>query len=136
MLTVYRRPSFLFKDLNSMLDEIWNQDVQEHVDYAAKMHQDDSNFYVKITMPGFKVEEINVEAKDGILTILAEHKEENSSPRSFRSATSSFKKSFKLPKNINTDMIKADYRSGILLVSLPKVEVKESGKKITVTCSE
>lgn len=134
MLTVYR-PFSMFRELNSALDEIWNHDVQQQIDYSSKLSQDDSNFYLKATLPGFKVEEINVEVKDGTLYVLAEHKEE-SSVKSFRTSTSSFKKSFKLPKNVDADKIKADYRSGILILSLPKMEVKESSKKIAVTCSE
>jgi len=87
-------------------------------------------------MPGFKNEEISLEVKDQIMYLSAENKEEIKSSKSFRTSTSSFKKSFKLPKHINADLISADYKSGVLVISMPKTEVNESVKKIKVTCSE
>jgi HSP20 family molecular chaperone IbpA len=136
MLTVYRDPFSMFKDLNSALDEIWSQDVKEHVDFSAKLSQDNSNFYLKTIMPGFKQQEINVEVKDGVLTINAQHANEEKTAKSFRTSTSTFKKSWKIPKNVNVDSVTADYKSGVLVVSMPKMETKESVKKVTVTCSE
>lgn len=135
MLTVYR-PFSMFKDINSALDEIWNQDIQQQIDYSSKLLQDEKAYYLKAILPGFKANEINIEVKDGILAIVAEHKEEEKSLKSFRTSTSVFKKSFKLPKNVTTDNVSADYKSGVLLISLPKTEVKDSAKKISVTCSE
>lgn len=135
MLTIYR-PFSMFKDLNQALDDIWNHDVQKQVDYFSKLSEDDSSYYLKITAPGFKKEEINVEVKDGILTIFAEHKEEKTENKSFRSSTSSFERSFRLPKGVNLDSATAEYKSGILIVTFKKAEVKESVKKINVNCSE
>lgn len=136
MLTIYR-PFSMFKDINQALDDIWNHDVQKQVDYFSKLSEDDSSYYLKITAPGFKKEEINVEVKDGILTVFAEHKEEEKKEnKSFRSSTSSFERSFKLPKGINVDSTTAEYKSGILIISFKKAEIKESVKKINVSCSE
>lgn len=71
-----------------------------------------------------------------ILTISAEHKEEKTESKSFRASTSSFERSFKLPKNINLESATAEYKSGILIVAFKKAEIKESVKKINVSCSE
>jgi HSP20 family protein len=42
-----------------------------------------------------------------------------------------FERSFKLPDGTNFDMIKADFKEGILKVSVPKIEEKKP-KQITI----
>lgn len=138
MLTTYR-PFSMIKDLNQALDEFWNYDVQKTVDYFSTISQDDSNYHLKMIVPGFKKEEINIEVKNGILIVIAKHNDEKTEKvetKSFRTTTSFFENKFKLPKNINVDSAKAEYKSGILIVTFEKSNVQESSKKINVSCSE
>jgi len=79
-----------------------------------------------LEMPGMEKEDIKVEVRDGVLTIKGERKEsKESKDRTFvrREVTSgSFSRSFTLPDSVTADKIDADYRNGILQLTLPKRE--------------
>ena len=80
-------------------------------------------FLLEVVAPGLKKENFNVEIDSELLTISSEIKEEQESKfrrREFR--TASFKRSFKLPENVNTEDINAVYQDGILTITLPKKE--------------
>ena len=73
------------------------------------------------------------EAKKVILTGSEENKEEvkdNYTRREF--VYNSFSRSFRLPKSILEDKIKADYKDGVLSISLPKDEKATLTREISV----
>ena len=45
---------------------------------------------------------------------------------------STFKRSFTLPENVQTDAVKANYDNGVLYVTLPKAEVKKVSQSIDI----
>ena len=81
---------------------------------------------VKAEMPGFKPEDIELSVLGTTLTVKGERKqeselkEENSYRREL--AYGSFQRQIDLPQVVNTDVLKATYKNGILEISLPKRE--------------
>jgi HSP20 family protein len=90
---------------------------------------------IEAEIPGLGKEEVSVDLEENILTIsgLKHSHSENTKTRYIRKELkrSSFKRSFKLGDNINSQKIKADFNNGILLVSIPKKE-GEQPKKIKI----
>jgi len=90
---------------------------------------------IEAEIPGLGKEEVSVDLEENILTIsgLKHSHSENTKTRYIRKELkrSSFKRSFKLGDNINSQKIKADFNNGILLVSIPKKE-EEQPKKIKI----
>ena len=89
-------------------------------------------YVLEVSAPGFAKESFNVKVEENLLTISAEAKEEKleegekMTRREF--TRQSFKRSFTLPKTVVADKIAAAYDSGILNITLPKVEeTKEKG---------
>ena len=117
-----------FKD-EDMLSGNW---LGEMVMPAVNIRETDKAFCLEVAAPGMKREDFNLEIKDGSLVISAEskfekeEKEENYTRREFN--FSSFKRSFWLPENVKADMIEATYKEGMLLVDMPKTEVKKVEK--------
>lgn len=75
-------------------------------------------------LPGYDMSEIDLSVQDGVLTIAAEHKEgEEGEGKSF--ANRSVRRSFTLD-GIDEAAIAAEYRNGILRVTLPKVKAPEA----------
>ncbi|AFL79591.1 molecular chaperone (small heat shock protein) [Aequorivita sublithincola DSM 14238] len=93
------------------------------------------NFVVELAVPGLKKEDFTIEFEEDTLKVASkkveEKKEETDSKFRRREFNfKSFERSFKLPENIKTEDIQANYENGILRVTLPKMEEKKVLKKM------
>ena len=91
---------------------------------AVNILERKNDYAIEFAAPGFRKEEFKVEVDEGILSVTAEREEEKSQDeeRFTRKEFSynSFKRSFTLPQNINTDKIEAHYTNGILKLEIAK----------------
>lgn len=97
------RPFRLFEDSIAPFD-----------DY--QLTEEDDHFLLTVDMPGYDPEEITVSWDEGVLNVAAEHDDEE---RNYRRT---FHRRFKFPKQIADDEIEAQYRNGVLEVTLPLEE--------------
>ncbi len=99
---------------------------------AVNIKEENDKFVLEMAAPGLKKDDFNINLDNYVLTISSEKKEEakedkdNYTRREF--LYTSFSRSFTLPKTVDIDKIKADYKNGILTVTLPK---KEEEAKLT-----
>ncbi len=94
---------------------------------TADIAEDEKGYYLIIALPGVSKEEVSIELNEGILSVTGEkklHKEEGKKYNSIESNHGAFKRSFKLPENVNAEAIEADYKDGILTITIPKQEGK------------
>ena len=100
----------------------------------------DNGYLLDMEVPGFNKEDLNLELKDGYLTISAEHKTSNDKKdndghiiRQERYYGST-KRSFYVGDQITKEDIQAKYYKGILNIFVPKKEVKkiEGGQVIEI----
>ena len=95
------------------------------------------NVVVKMSAPGIQPEDIDISVVGDTLTIKGETKseeqfEEGSYLRKER-RFGSFQRSFRLPDGIDADKIAADFKNGVLTVTLPKsAAAQKSEKKIAI----
>ncbi|MFN0194779.1 MAG: Hsp20/alpha crystallin family protein [Aestuariivirga sp.] len=93
---------------------------------------------VTAELPGVDSKDVNVEFRDGMLTIRGEKKQErkegdNKNLRILERNYGMFERSFTLPVDVEADKITADFEKGILKVVLPKApQAKTPVKKIEV----
>lgn len=97
----------------------------------------ETGYQLEVIAPGFGKEEIKIDLDKNLLTISAEKRPEEgkNNVKNIRSEYEykTFKRTFTVNNNIDTDKIGAAYVNGVLTVDLPKkVEVKEPVKQITV----
>ena len=86
-------------------------------------------------LPGVKKEDINIELKDGMLTISGEKRDQKTEKtdkyhrveRSF----GKFSRSMAVPKQVTEEQIKANFDNGVLEVSSPRPQEKQT-KRIKV----
>ena len=87
----------------------------------------EKEFVLSYSLPGFEKEDIHVSMQDRTLTVKAareEKKEEEASKYLYREiGRGSFERSIELPENVKSDKIAAEYKSGILTLTIPKTEV-------------
>jgi HSP20 family protein len=90
---------------------------------------------VKVALPGFKAEEVQINVTGDVLTLRGELKqEEDQKDKAWHIREhrwSSFERSVTLPTDVKADKAAADFENGILTVTLPKAE-EVKPKSITV----
>jgi HSP20 family protein len=93
---------------------------------AVDVYEDKDNFVVKAELPGMKKEDIEVTLHDGSLSLSGERKSEEKweDAEVYRAERffGRFQRTVALPGAVDAGKIKAQYRDGILTVTLPKSE--------------
>lgn len=106
-------------------------------DIRVEVNESEAAYEVVAELPGLEAKDVDVELAENTLTIKGEkstqreEKEKNCyfSERSY----GAFRRSFRLPDNVDQDQIAADFDKGVLKVTLPKTEESRSKpKKIDV----
>jgi HSP20 family protein len=93
---------------------------------AVDMYQTDDEVVVKVALPGFKADEVQINVTGDVLSLRGELKREQEEKdkawhiREHR--WSSFERSVALPTQVKEDGANADFENGILTISLPKAE--------------
>ncbi len=125
----------LFEDLflENKLDGFVNSEIFSTP--AVNIIENFPNFVVEIAAPGFNKEDFKIEVEETTLKVSSEKasKKEEDTNSNFRKREfnyKSFERSFKLPENIESDKIQANYENGILSVTIPKMEEKKVFKKM------
>jgi HSP20 family protein len=93
---------------------------------AVDIYETEHSLVVKADLPDIKPEELDIRVENNILTIRGERKfekkvNEDNYLRVERSY-GSFSRSFSLANTVNTEAIQADYKNGVLTLSIPKRE--------------
>ena len=87
-------------------------------------------YVFKLEVPGMDKDDISVEFIGDNLSIKGEKKEEvevkKESYHRIESYSGNFCRSFNIPKNVNTEKIKASMKSGVLQLRIPKVEAAKA----------
>ncbi|MBC8174128.1 MAG: Hsp20/alpha crystallin family protein [Candidatus Marinimicrobia bacterium] len=105
---------------------------------AVEVLQGDKEFTLRVEAPGMGKKDIDVDIQDGVLTISGEKKSdvEDSIDNCYCREISygKFSRSFRLPDEVEEGKIKANYKNGVLTVSLPTKTPVEP-EKVSVTIS-
>ena len=140
-LMQYQRPSLAwptFGRLSNLQDEIDRLFESPLTGWAPALdvHEDKDSFSVRVELPGMKREDIEVALHDGALVISGERKEEKiaegTEVHRQERFCGKFSRVLTLPAAVAGDKVKAQYKDGILTVTLPKAE-EAKPKAITVS---
>jgi HSP20 family protein len=103
-------------------------DTLTTVDWAPSVDisETDNEYVIKAEIPEVKKEDVKVTVEDGQLTIQGERKQEKEEKgkRFHRVERSygSFMRSFGVPDNVDESKAKAEFKDGMLTLTLPKSE--------------
>lgn len=93
---------------------------------ALDVFENRDNLVVKAELPGMKKEDIEVSLHEGCLSISGERKNEQNHKDAevYRSErfVGRFQRTVSLPSPVAADKIKAQYKDGVLTITLPKTE--------------
>jgi HSP20 family protein len=92
---------------------------------ALDLYQNNENVTARAELPGMRKEDIEISLQDGTLTISGERKSETAADDKAERTeryVGKFRRSISLPTQVDASKVTANYRDGILTVTLPKAE--------------
>ncbi len=92
-----------------------------------ELYEEDGEFVLNVEAPGFEADEFDVAWDNGVLNVAAEHVDDE------RGRKRTYHRRFRFPKDIDEDGIAAQYRNGVLEVTLPmEIDAASHGTTIPV----
>lgn len=124
----------------SFFNYYMNDNLMQRTLPATNITENEKEFKVELSVPGFNKEDIKIEIEKDILKVSAhsevKNEEKDEAEKILRQEfkSSSFSRSFVLPENIDTENISASQNDGILNITLPKVNkaIEDKVKKIEI----
>ncbi len=97
----------------------------------------DKEYKISAELPGLSKENVDIELNEDMLTVKGEKKseikEEESGRYHVERSYGTFSRTVRLPNDIDVDSVSADFKDGVLNITLPKSkEAKEKSKKIQI----
>jgi len=101
-------------------------DALNHWAPAVDVYEDNESVIVQAELPGLKKEEIDIHLHENTLTVAGERKHESKTETATVSRSERyfgrFQRSVGLPKAVDSSKVKASYKDGLLVITLPKAE--------------
>ena len=117
-----------------LMESFFNEDTFTY-GRDLDIYKDEDKFLVELEMAGFDKEDIHVEFKGDILSIQAEHKEASEEEeKNYFYQSRSYKNVHRQMRfsGIDEEKVKANYKNGVLKVTLPTKVKSEASNKIEV----
>ena len=94
---------------------------------AVDIAETENELILKADIPEVELKDIDIRVENGTLTLKGERKFESEKNgkgyHRIERSYGSFVRAFALPETVDTDMVKAAFKNGVLTVTLPKKEV-------------
>ena len=109
-------------------DSVWQPTVD--------ISESEKQYEVIAEVPGLSKKDIHIAVEEGYLKLSGERKQEkeieDKNYHRNERTYGKFERSFRLPKEVNAESIKAKYEKGVLKIEIPKTE-KPQPKEIAIT---
>lgn len=100
------------------------------------IYEQEGDLFLQAELPGVDPKAVDVRVEDNVLTLRGERRAEAEVKRDryhrMERSYGKFSRSFTLPSAINTEKIQAEYKDGVLRLTLPKKE-EAKPKQITIS---
>jgi HSP20 family protein len=91
---------------------------------AMDLVEEDDSLVLRADLPGMSEDDVNIEVKDGVLTVTGERKAEETKQGEgyyrVERAFGSFSRSLSIPEGIDPEQVSAQFDDGVLEVRIPK----------------
>jgi HSP20 family protein len=127
------RESRIFPEVSRFFDDFFNDfpmmNSRENWLPAVDILEKDGEMILRCEIPGMSEKDIDLKLEGNVLTLKGEkkldHEEGRDNYHRVESFYGTFSRSFTLPETVDTGKIKADYKNGVLTVTIPqKPEVR------------
>jgi HSP20 family protein len=119
------------------IEPFWRRETAWEAAPAVDIAESEKAYEITAELPGMDEKNIEVKVANGNLTIKGEKQEEKEEKKKdyylHERHFGSFERSFQMPEGVDADKIEANFKKGILTVTLPKKpEAQKPAKKIEV----
>jgi len=119
------------------MEPLWRRELTWAATPAVDIVEKDKAYEVTAELPGMDESNIEVKLAKGTLTIRGEKQEEKEEKKKdyylSERRYGSFERRFQVPEGVDTSKIEANFKKGVLTVTLPKTaEAQSTEKKIAV----
>ena len=132
----------IFDDVEQMMHQAFGHSLENssRLSFSPLMNvsEIENDYLVMMDLPGVDKKDVEVNLRNGILTVSGERKTSEKGDENNRiwheTTYGAFSRSFELTSEIVEAKIKAKFKDGVLNITIPKAEeVQPSVKKITVS---
>ena len=142
-----RRPMRNLFNLHNQMEKVFSDLFASHEGETDReetswmptvdISETENGFEIRAELPGVSENDVNVSVTDNLLTIKGEkHQAAETDGKNYHRVErryGSFQRSFTLPRHVETDAIKAEFKDGVLTLGIPKAEAaKPTEVPITV----
>lgn len=123
--------------LDDIFDDFMPEVPRKDINMKCDIYEKKGVYHIDMDVPGFDKKDINLEAKDGYLTIRAHHSEENNEEDKDKKyirrerVSGTYERSFYLG-DLDQEKIDAEFKNGMLKITVPKKEVIDNKKVIEI----
>ena len=133
----------IFDDVEQMMHQAFGNSLENgsrRLSYSPLMNvsETESAYLILMDLPGVKKKDVDVNLSNGIITVLGERKTSKKGDENnhiwHETTYGTFSRSFELASDIVEDKIKANFKDGVLNITIPKAEaIKPVVKTIAVS---
>ena len=105
---------------------------------AVDILETENELMLRMDAPGIELKDVDIRLENDTLTVKGERKFEQQSGKGYHRIERSygvFARSFTLPNTVDVEKVRADYKNGVLTITLPKKDVAKP-RSIKVEVSE
>ena len=113
----------------------WDEESEAgHWHPRSDLIEKPDHYLIHVELPGLERDDISIDVEDNVLTVSGETKQEREEEERgyYERRYGSFARSFHLPRGIKNDEIDANFKNGLLTVTVPKPEQSIS-RRIEIT---
>jgi len=133
-----------YSPLSDLFQDLFGDTSKEKMEYknyecapSANILENNQGFELQLAIPGIQKEDVKISLEKNILNVSSEKEaaqiDENTRFTRREFVFGTFSRSFTLPDTIDTDKIGADFKDGILKITLPKKAETKISKEIKIS---
>jgi HSP20 family protein len=131
--TPWQEMSALQRQLESMFNDV--SSVTRNHFPAAELTETETYFALKLEVPGMKLSDLDIQVMADRVFIAGDRVSENKDKTISEFRYGKFQRAITLPKTVQNTKVTAEYKDGILKLTLPKTEA-EKNRVVKVNLSE
>jgi HSP20 family protein len=130
----------LHRQMNRLFDDLFESGPLSRLSGSAaggtgwpqlEIEQRDDRIQVIAELPGVDEKDVELSIEDGVLSLSGEKRSERRDESGYSERSyGRFERRIALPSNVDEDKCSAEFRNGVLTVSIPRAEEKSRGRRI------
>lgn len=126
-MTVTRYNPFDIEDFAGFMNRLFTEPANRSWAPAVDISETENDVVLKADVPGVKLDDLDIRLENGTLTVKGERKfEKEEKDKGFHRIErgyGAFSRAFTLPETLDAEKVKADYKDGVLTITIAKKEI-------------